>query len=74
LVKKFGDGRALHRIPALLEPHLHQTNWTFGGKSGKSRLTITGLTPGKQYWFRVTAFLRDGTTRQHVTSEPFIVR
>jgi hypothetical protein len=51
-----------------------QTNWTFAGKSAKSRFTVAGLAPGKQYWFRVTAFLRDGTSQQHVTSTPFIVR
>jgi hypothetical protein len=28
--------------------------------------TFTGLTPGKTYWFRVRAFLRDGTTTDYV--------
>jgi len=51
-----------------------QTTWTFGGKSGKAHFTVTGLTPGKQYWFRVTAFLRDGTTTQPIVCGPHIVR
>jgi hypothetical protein len=51
-----------------------QTTWTPAGKSGKTRFTIAGLAAGKQYWFRVTAFLRDGTSQQHVTGTPFIVR
>jgi hypothetical protein len=53
---------------------LDQTTWTFAGKGGTTRFTITGLTPGKAYWFRVTAFLRDGTSQQHITGAPFIVR
>jgi hypothetical protein len=51
-----------------------QTTWTPAGKSGKARFTVAGLASGKQYWFRVTAFLRDGTSQQHVTGAPFIVR
>ena len=51
-----------------------QSNWTMGGKSGKARFIIEGLTPGKQYWFRMTAFLRDGTTTQPVFAGPHIVR
>jgi hypothetical protein len=41
---------------------------------GKARFTVAGLAPGKPSWFRVTAFLRDGTSQQHVTGAPLIVR
>jgi hypothetical protein len=52
-----------------------QATWVAAGKSGKSRFLVQGLTPGKQYWFRVSAFLRDGTTTQPVViAKPFIVR
>jgi hypothetical protein len=34
--------------------------------SGQARATISGLTPGKLYWFRARAFLRDGTTTDPV--------
>jgi hypothetical protein len=44
---------------------LDQVTWqsTIGGKA---RITISGLTPGKLYWFRARAFLRDGTTTDPV--------
>jgi hypothetical protein len=51
-----------------------QITWTLGVKSGKSRVTLSGLIPAKQYWFRVSAFLRDGTTTQPIVSQPHIVR
>jgi hypothetical protein len=56
------------------ESSTDQITWTFAGKSGKSRITVTGLTPAKQYWFRVTAFLRNGTTTQPIVCGPHIVR
>ncbi len=51
-----------------------QINWTLGGRLGQTRFTIAGLTPAKQYWFRVTAFMRDGTPVQPVVIGPHIVR
>jgi hypothetical protein len=42
-----------------------QVNWSTQ-TTGKTRLTVAGLTPGKTYWFRVRAFLRDGTTTDYV--------
>jgi hypothetical protein len=40
---------------------LDQQNWSTS-RSGESQTVISGLIPGKQYWFRVTAFLRGNTT------------
>jgi hypothetical protein len=40
---------------------------------GKTRLVITGLTPGKVYWFRVRAFLRSGTTTDPVSAVSLMV-
>jgi len=51
-----------------------QVNWTAGGRSAKARFIIEGLTPGKQYWFRVSAFLRDETTTTPIVCGPHIVR
>ena len=44
---------------------LDQVTWQ-SMVAGKTRVTISGLTPGKQYWFRAQAFLRDGTTTSPV--------
>ena len=44
---------------------LDQVTWQ-STIAGKTRVTIPGLTPGKQYWFRARAFLRDGTTTDPV--------
>jgi hypothetical protein len=41
--------------------------------TGQARVTINGLTPGKQYWFHVRAFLRNGTTTDWVSSVSLIV-
>ena len=41
--------------------------------SGKTRVTIPGLTTGKQYWFRARAFLRDGTTTDPIGTVDLIV-
>jgi hypothetical protein len=32
------------------------------------------LDASQAYWFRVTAFLRDRTSQQHISGAPFIVR
>ena len=44
---------------------LDQVTWQ-SMTSGHTRVTIAGLTPGKQYWFRARAFLRNGTTTDPV--------
>ena len=44
---------------------LDQVTWQ-SMTSGKTRVTISGLTPAKLYWFRARAFLRDGTTTDPV--------
>jgi hypothetical protein len=41
--------------------------------AGQARVTISGLTPGKLYWFRARAFLRDGTTTDPVGLVDLIV-
>ena len=39
----------------LTEDPAGQTGWRFAANSRKSSATLTGLTSGKRYWFRVTA-------------------
>ncbi len=51
---------------------LDQVTWQ-SMTSGKTRVTIPGLTPGKLYWFRARAFLRDGTTTDPVGLVDLIV-
>ncbi len=41
--------------------------------AGRTRVTITGLMPGKLYWFRAVAFLQDGTTTDPVGLVELIV-
>jgi len=55
------------------ELSLDQTNWT-STTTGKTTATLTGLIPGKTYWLRVHAFLRDGTTTTPVPAISFIAR
>ena len=43
------------------------TTWTHAGTSTKSSTTITGLTPGTRYWFRVAAI---GASGQSGWSDP----
>ncbi|HBB96845.1 MAG TPA: hypothetical protein DC054_15815 [Blastocatellia bacterium] len=43
------------------------TTWTHAGASTKSSTTITGLTPGTRYWFRVSAI---GAIGQSGWSDP----
>jgi hypothetical protein len=38
----------------------NDADWKFGGSSSSSRLTITGLTSGRRYWFRSCAILTLG--------------
>jgi hypothetical protein len=44
------------------EYSLDQVTWSTGLQTGKVRGTITGLAPGKVYYFRFLAFKKDGTT------------
>lgn len=44
-----------------------EANWTFAGVSTKSSATITGLTSGTKYWFRVAAV---GAAGQGAWSDP----
>ena len=44
------------------EYSLDQVTWSSAGQTGKVRTTITGLTPGKVYYFRFLAFKRGDTT------------
>ncbi len=48
--------------------------WTVFGKTGQAQITITGLTPGKVYYFRFNAFQRDGTSTEYVIAGPFMVK
>ena len=51
---------------------LDQVTWQ-SMTSGHTRVTISGLTPGKLYWFRAVAFLRNGTTTDPVGLVDLIV-
>jgi hypothetical protein len=57
---------------AILRALTYTFEWSFDQvawstiTTGKTRITVTGLTPGKVYWFRVRAFLKDGTTTDYV--------
>jgi hypothetical protein len=55
----------LHALTYGFEWSLDQLTWSTT-TSGQARTTFTGLAPGKMYWFRVRAFLRDGTTTDYV--------
>jgi hypothetical protein len=74
------SGSALLQALAILgalvyewEVSVDGTSWSTFGRTSKPHVTITGLTFGKQYWFRVSAFKRDDTTTPHVTIGPFMV-
>jgi hypothetical protein len=51
---------------------LDQVTWQ-SMTSGHTRVTIAGLTPGKLYWIRARAFLRNGTTTDLVGTVDLIV-
>jgi hypothetical protein len=80
---KFGQGpsgNALLQALKILDALVYEwevsgdgTTWSVFGRTSKPHVTITGLAPGKPYWFRVSAFKRDDTTTPHVTIGPFIV-
>jgi hypothetical protein len=54
-----------HALTYTFEWSLDQQSWS-SHTQGKTRATIEGLTPGKVYWFRVRALLRDDTTTDPV--------
>jgi hypothetical protein len=57
----------VHALTYDWEWSIDQQTWQ-STTTGKTRATVFGLTPGKLYWFRVRAFLRDGTTTDWVAS------
>jgi hypothetical protein len=61
-----------HALNYVFEWSLDQVTWQ-SMTWGKTRATIPGLTPGKMYWFRARAFLRDGTTTDPVGLVDLIV-
>jgi hypothetical protein len=73
------SGTALAVALAVLGAILYQFEWSSDqttwstGTSHKARLLIGGLTPGKKYWFRVKAFLRDDTWTDYIATVDMIV-
>jgi hypothetical protein len=56
------------------EVSVDQASWSAGAQSAKAQATIGGLTPGKEYYFRVHAFLRNGTTTSPSVTVSRLVR
>ena len=57
------DARALARRAVYFwEISVDQTTWTEAGKTMRGKLVVTGLTPGRTYYFRFRALLSDGMT------------
>jgi hypothetical protein len=54
-----------HALVYTWEWSVDQLAWS-STTSGGTRVALDGLVPGKLYWFRVRAFLRDRTTTDHV--------
>jgi hypothetical protein len=48
--------------------------WTMGVQAAQTRASLAGLTVGKLYYFRMVAFLRDGTTTNPTPTVSFTVR
>ena len=73
-----GTARAI--ALAILHALTYTFEWSGDGQSwssltsAKTRVLLTGLTPGKQYTLRLKAFLRDGTTTDPVSSITFIAK
>jgi hypothetical protein len=61
-----------HALTYTYEWSLDQVTWQ-SLTAGQTRVTILGLVPGKPYWFRARAFLRDGTTTDPVGLASLIV-
>jgi hypothetical protein len=49
-------------------------SWTVGVQAAKTRASLSGLTAGKPYYFRMVAFLRNGTTTNPTPTVEFTVR
>jgi len=57
--------RVMDALLYTYEWSVDEVNWT-AGTWNKVRYTVTGLTSGKTYYFRVTAYLRNNTTTSPV--------
>jgi len=62
----------VHALTYGFEWSVDQMTWSTT-TVGQARTTLTGLTPAKVYWFRVRAFLRDGTTTDYVHPVSLVV-
>ena len=56
------------------EYSLDQQAWTAVPQTAQARTSITGLTPGKVYYFRFRVFKRDGTTTDASQVVSFMVK
>jgi hypothetical protein len=56
------------------EVSVDNVTWTMGVQSARTRASLSGLVVGKLYYFRMVAFLRDGTTTNPTPTVPFTVR
>jgi hypothetical protein len=56
------------------EVSVDNLTWTVGVQAAKTRASLSGLTVGKLYSFRMVAFLRNGTTTNPTPTVDFIVR
>ncbi len=61
-----------HALSYAFEWSADQTTWS-SMTWPRTRVTISGMTPGKVYWFRVQAFLRSGTTTDPVPAVSLMV-
>jgi len=61
-----------NRLTYTYEWSVDQVTWQ-SMTAGPTRVTIAGLLPGKLYWFRARAFLRNGTTTDPVGLVDLIV-
>jgi hypothetical protein len=53
---------------------LDQVNWTVGAQTTKARATLSGLTAGKVYYFRVRGLQRGDTLTPYVATIDLLVR
>ncbi len=56
------------------EVSLDQATWSVGTQSAQAHGTLTGLTPGKLYYFRFRALLRDNSMTSYSQVVSFMVR
>ncbi len=66
--------RVLGALTYQWESSSDQVNWSVFGRTGQAHVTIPGLTPGKVYYFRVSAFMRNATSTEYVYAGPFMVK